>query len=55
YAARNVVTAAGLVGLCASVYFYSLYAVKQEDYSDIPMPAQPSEEEREAFSRSSAK
>ncbi|KAJ2615328.1 hypothetical protein H4S08_001292 [Coemansia sp. RSA 1365] len=55
YAIKNVATAFGLVGLCASVYFYSLYAVKQEDYSDVPMPAMPSQEEKLAFAQTSAK
>ncbi|KAJ2080770.1 hypothetical protein H4R24_002814 [Coemansia sp. RSA 988] len=55
YAIRNVATAFGLVGLCASVYFYSLYAVKQEDYSDVPMPAMPSEEERLALVQAGTK
>ncbi|KAJ2780387.1 FKBP12-associated protein [Coemansia javaensis] len=51
YAVRNAAVATGLVGLCAAVYFYSLYAVKQEDYSDVPMPAAPSEAERRAFAQ----
>ncbi|KAI9499964.1 hypothetical protein BX070DRAFT_175234, partial [Coemansia spiralis] len=38
YSVYNVLTAIGLGGVCLGVYFYSLYAVKQEDFSDVPMP-----------------
>ncbi|KAJ2799097.1 hypothetical protein H4R20_004567 [Coemansia guatemalensis] len=55
YAIKNVATAFGLAGLCASVYFYSLYAVKQEDYSDVPMPDMPSQEEKLAIVQASTK
>ncbi|KAJ2826938.1 hypothetical protein IWW50_002131, partial [Coemansia erecta] len=46
YTVRNMLTAAGLTGGVAGIYFYSLHAVKQEDYSDIPMPAVLSEDEK---------
>ncbi|KAJ2798511.1 hypothetical protein H4R21_003903 [Coemansia helicoidea] len=55
YVVRNALTAAGLTGLCAGVYFYSLYAVKQEDFTDVPMPAVLTEEEKEAFVRAGPK
>ncbi|KAJ2396383.1 hypothetical protein GGI05_001152 [Coemansia sp. RSA 2603] len=49
YSVRNVATAVGLFSLCAGIYFYSLKAVKQEDFSDIPMPPEPSAEERAKY------
>ncbi|KAJ1725695.1 hypothetical protein LPJ53_000174 [Coemansia erecta] len=49
YSVRNVATAVGLFGACAGIYFYSLNAVKQEDFSDIPMPPEPSAEERAKY------
>ncbi|KAJ2162098.1 hypothetical protein GGF46_000973 [Coemansia sp. RSA 552] len=53
YALRNMLTAAGLAGLCSGIYFYSLYAVKQEDYSDVPMPDMPTDEEKASFYQNS--
>ncbi|KAJ1758157.1 hypothetical protein LPJ77_003029 [Coemansia sp. RSA 2523] len=51
YTKRNMVTAAGLCATVMGVYFYSLYAVKQEDYTDIPMPAVLTEEEKAEFNK----
>ncbi|KAJ2724592.1 FKBP12-associated protein [Coemansia sp. Benny D115] len=51
YSVRNMLTALGLGGVVASVYFYSLKAVKQEDFSDIPMPREPTEEEKAKFQK----
>ncbi|KAF9276239.1 hypothetical protein BGZ74_003714 [Mortierella antarctica] len=36
---RNAVTGAGLVVFCATVYAYSIMAVRQDDFSDIQLPA----------------
>ncbi|KAI8323499.1 hypothetical protein GQ54DRAFT_296705 [Martensiomyces pterosporus] len=54
YSIKNIVTALGLAGGCAGIYFYSLHAVKQEDFSDIPMPPEPTAEEKKAFKQESA-
>ncbi|KAI8369270.1 uncharacterized protein BYT42DRAFT_102737 [Radiomyces spectabilis] len=35
---RNVLTLAGLLTFTGGVYAYSLLAVKQDDFSDVPMP-----------------
>ncbi|KAJ2497716.1 hypothetical protein GGH96_004899 [Coemansia sp. RSA 1972] len=51
YTKRNMMTAAGLCATVMGVYFYSLYAVKQEDYTDIPMPAVLTEEEKAEFNK----
>ncbi|KAJ2326219.1 hypothetical protein GGI00_004810, partial [Coemansia sp. RSA 2681] len=51
YTRRNVVTALGLVGVVTGIYFYSLKAVRQEDYSDIPMPPEPSAEQKSQFEK----
>ncbi|KAI8339308.1 hypothetical protein BD560DRAFT_485114 [Blakeslea trispora] len=40
FAVRNMLTLAGLLTFTASVYSYSLLAVKQDDFSDVPMPPQ---------------
>ncbi|KAF9584869.1 hypothetical protein BGW38_004854 [Lunasporangiospora selenospora] len=39
YRVRNIVTGAGLVVFCATVYTYSIMAVSQDDFSDIQLPA----------------
>ncbi|KAJ2829088.1 hypothetical protein GGI24_002226 [Coemansia furcata] len=49
YTKRNVATALALGGLVTGIYFYSLKAVRQEDYSDIPMPPEPSAEQKSKF------
>ncbi|KAJ1807373.1 hypothetical protein LPJ56_004928 [Coemansia sp. RSA 2599] len=54
YSVRNFLTALGLFGACAGIYFYSLNAVKQEDFSDIPMPPEPTAEERAKFESSAS-
>ncbi|KAJ2641389.1 hypothetical protein GGF44_002145 [Coemansia sp. RSA 1694] len=51
YTRRNVLTALGLVGVVTGIYFYSLKAVRQEDYSDIPMPPEPSAEQKSQFEK----
>ncbi|KAJ1964724.1 hypothetical protein GGI12_001230 [Dipsacomyces acuminosporus] len=51
YSIKNTLTAAGLAGACAGIYFYSLHAVKQEDFSDIPMPPEPTADEKKAFEK----
>ncbi|KAJ2489606.1 hypothetical protein IWW47_005236 [Coemansia sp. RSA 2052] len=51
YTKRNVLTALGLVGVVTGIYFYSLKAVRQEDYSDIPMPPEPSAEQKSQFEK----
>ncbi|KAF7725204.1 hypothetical protein EC973_000370 [Apophysomyces ossiformis] len=35
---RNIATLAGLITFVAGVYSYALFAVKQDDFSDVPMP-----------------
>ncbi|KAJ1958196.1 hypothetical protein EC988_000443 [Linderina pennispora] len=49
YMIKNVLTAFGLGGLCAGIYFYSLNVVKQEDFSDVPMPPEPTADEKTKF------
>ncbi|KAF1800521.1 hypothetical protein V8B55DRAFT_1535320 [Mucor lusitanicus] len=39
FVVRNLLTLAGLVTFTGSVYAYSLLAVKQDDFSDVPMPS----------------
>ncbi|KAJ2740646.1 hypothetical protein GGI20_005696 [Coemansia sp. BCRC 34301] len=51
YTQRNVLTALGLAGVVSGIYFYSLSAVRQEDYSDVPMPPEPSAEQKSRFSK----
>lgn len=55
YSIRNGLVAVGLVGGVAAIYFYSLHAVKQEDFSDVPMPPEPSTQERLQFEKKEAK
>ncbi|KAI8888918.1 hypothetical protein K501DRAFT_282553 [Backusella circina FSU 941] len=38
FVVRNMLTLAGLLTFTGSVYAYSLLAVKQDDFSDIPLP-----------------
>ncbi|KAJ1645508.1 hypothetical protein LPJ64_002899 [Coemansia asiatica] len=54
YSTRNLLTALGLFSACTGIYFYSLNAVKQEDFSDIPMPPEPTAEERAKFESSAS-
>ncbi|KAJ2900124.1 hypothetical protein IWW38_000664 [Coemansia aciculifera] len=49
YTKRNILTAFGLGGIVTGIYFYSLKAVQQEDYSDVPMPPEPSAEQKEKY------
>ncbi|KAI9247046.1 hypothetical protein BY458DRAFT_446474 [Sporodiniella umbellata] len=35
---RNMLTLAGLLTFTGSVYAYSLFAVKQDDFSDVELP-----------------
>ncbi|KAJ1801448.1 hypothetical protein LPJ59_000286 [Coemansia sp. RSA 2399] len=51
YSIRNGLTALGLAGAVTGIYFYSLHAVKQEDFSDVPMPPEPTTEEKAEFER----
>ncbi|KAI8376588.1 hypothetical protein EDC96DRAFT_456064 [Choanephora cucurbitarum] len=46
FAARNMLTLAGLITFTTSVYAYSLLAVKQDDFSDVPMPPPVNEQEK---------
>ncbi|KAJ1935516.1 hypothetical protein FBU59_005360 [Linderina macrospora] len=49
YMIKNVLTAFGLGGLCTAIYFYSLNVVQQEDFSDVPMPPEPTAAEKSKF------
>ncbi|CEI91220.1 hypothetical protein G6F70_007533 [Rhizopus microsporus] len=40
FAVRNLLTLAGLLTFTGSVYAYSLFAVKQDDFSDVTLPSQ---------------
>ncbi|KAJ2006325.1 hypothetical protein GGI04_000699 [Coemansia thaxteri] len=51
YAGKNIATALGLAGAVAGIYFYSLKVVKQEDYSDVAMPPEPTAEEKQKFGK----
>ncbi|KAJ2400884.1 hypothetical protein GGI23_001758 [Coemansia sp. RSA 2559] len=55
YSIRNAITALGLAGAVTGIYFYSLHAVKQEDFSDVPMPPEPTAEEKAEFARNTKK
>ncbi|CAG8450853.1 13532_t:CDS:2 [Ambispora gerdemannii] len=35
---RNAVTGIFLLGFVGAVYSYSMFAIKQDDFSDVPMP-----------------
>ncbi|KAG0299596.1 hypothetical protein BGZ98_009912 [Dissophora globulifera] len=45
---RNAITGAGIVAFCVSVYAYSIIAVRQDDFSDIQLPAHIIAEQNEA-------
>ncbi|KAF9947148.1 hypothetical protein BGZ72_010835 [Mortierella alpina] len=53
---RNAITGAGIVLFCASVYAYSIMAVRQDDFSDIQLPSHMvgQKKEEEASSAASA-
>ncbi|KAI9494690.1 hypothetical protein BDB00DRAFT_871239 [Zychaea mexicana] len=36
---RNMFTLLGLLGFTGGVYAYSMLAVKQDDFSDVPLPS----------------
>ncbi|KAG2235849.1 hypothetical protein BDF21DRAFT_345655 [Thamnidium elegans] len=38
FVVRNLITLVGLLTFTGSVYGYSLYAVQQDDFSDVPLP-----------------
>ncbi|CAO3612174.1 hypothetical protein BJ944DRAFT_261469 [Cunninghamella echinulata] len=40
FAKRNVLTLGALLTFTSSVYLYSMFAVKQDDFSDVPLPSQ---------------
>ncbi|CAG8601859.1 6304_t:CDS:2 [Paraglomus occultum] len=42
---RNALTGIGLLGFVGAVYAYSMYAVKQDDFSDVGMPPLPPQSE----------
>ncbi|KAG0370358.1 hypothetical protein BC939DRAFT_328087 [Gamsiella multidivaricata] len=44
---RNALTGAGLVAFCASVYAYSILAVRQDDFSDIQLPQHVLDQQKE--------
>ncbi|CDH50958.1 hypothetical protein RO3G_16030 [Lichtheimia corymbifera JMRC:FSU:9682] len=39
FRARNMLTLLGLLTFTGGVYAYSMLAVKQDDFSDVPMPS----------------
>ncbi|KAJ1982654.1 hypothetical protein H4R35_000177 [Dimargaris xerosporica] len=41
YLARNIATGAGILGFATAVYLYSMFAIKQEDFSDVAAPPPP--------------
>ncbi|PVU87477.1 hypothetical protein BB561_006310 [Smittium simulii] len=43
YRVKNAIVSLSLCGLITGIYFYSMYAVDQEDYSDVPMPEEKKE------------
>ncbi|KAF9350752.1 hypothetical protein BGX26_011137 [Mortierella sp. AD094] len=51
---RNALTGAGIVAFCVSVYAYSIMAVKQDDFSDIQLPAYVIEQQKEAAAAAAA-
>ncbi|KAG0008726.1 hypothetical protein BGZ80_003124 [Entomortierella chlamydospora] len=51
---RNALTGAGIVAFCVSVYAYSILAVKQDDFSDIQLPAHVVEQQKEAAAAAAA-
>ncbi|KAI8991411.1 hypothetical protein BDF20DRAFT_844494 [Mycotypha africana] len=48
FVTRNVMTLVGLLTFTSSVYAYSLMAVKQDDFSDVPMPPPLSETQEQS-------
>ncbi|SAM05691.1 hypothetical protein [Absidia glauca] len=40
FAMRNVLTLGALLTFTGSIYAYSMFAVKQDDFSDVPLPSQ---------------
>ncbi|RUS17074.1 hypothetical protein BC937DRAFT_90461 [Endogone sp. FLAS-F59071] len=38
YRMRNAATLLGLLGFTVGVYSYAILAVKQDDFSDVPLP-----------------
>ncbi|KAF8938834.1 hypothetical protein EDD21DRAFT_369038 [Dissophora ornata] len=51
---RNALTGAGIVVFCVSVYAYSIVAVRQDDFSDIQLPAHLIAEQKEAAAAAAA-
>ncbi|KAI8447699.1 hypothetical protein BY996DRAFT_6420672 [Phakopsora pachyrhizi] len=39
FRSKNLLTGAGIVSFTFGVYFYSIAAVKQDDFSDVPAPS----------------
>ncbi|KXT06064.1 hypothetical protein AC578_1403 [Pseudocercospora eumusae] len=44
YLIRNAVTGLCIVGLTAGIYVYTLKAIGQDDFSDVPIPDKPVEQ-----------
>ncbi|PKC76013.1 hypothetical protein RhiirA1_406801 [Rhizophagus irregularis] len=42
FAVKNAITGLLLFGFCGAVFSYSIMAVKQDDFDDVPMPSPPS-------------
>ncbi|PKC16968.1 hypothetical protein RhiirA5_347003 [Rhizophagus irregularis] len=42
FAVKNALTGLLLFGFCGAVFSYSIMAVKQDDFDDVPMPSPPS-------------
>ncbi|KAF9938215.1 hypothetical protein BGZ65_000199 [Modicella reniformis] len=51
---RNTITGAGIVVFCLSVYAYSIMAVRQDDFSDIELPAHVIAQQKEAAAAKAA-
>lgn len=41
---KNIAMASGLFAMTAGIYFYSLHALVQDDFADIPVPPISEEE-----------
>ncbi|KAJ1675250.1 hypothetical protein EV182_001634 [Spiromyces aspiralis] len=54
YRTRNLLTAASLGLGVIGIYYYVIWSVEQEDYSDIPMPPELTEEEKRAREQATA-
>ncbi|KAF8975512.1 hypothetical protein BGZ46_009062 [Entomortierella lignicola] len=52
---RNAITGAGIVVFCVSVYAYSIMAVRQDDFSDIQLPAHVIAQQKEAAAAKESK